>query len=168
MAFTEHHPGATRRKRLQRAVLIAFAIKSAIAIECDGIVRAINYCEMDELTRASGLGRGVGVLGASKKIAPGNPMTRFLFAKDDRVEVLAIRRLHGQRRSPPLIEPGQSHPDFQCFFTKAGRKRFGDDPLARILQDKAARPDHSATFGSAVHRSNGIAQIFVETPSSQR
>ena len=123
---------------------------------------------MDEFTGFGGFDRAAEVLGATEKIAAGDPPGRLPFAEHDRVEVLAVRGLHGQRSAALLIQSSQGHPDFERFLPQIGRERFGDDPRVRAVQDQTAATDDSAAFGPPVHGPDGIAQILLETPSGQR
>ena len=83
MTFAQHHPGAPRGEWLQRAVLVVCAVARAVAIKGDGIVGSINHREMDEFTGFGGFDRAAEVLGATEKIAAGNPPGRLPFAEHD-------------------------------------------------------------------------------------
>ena len=83
MTFAQHHPGASRGEWLQRPLLVVCAVARAVAIKGDGIVGSINHREMDEFTGFGGFDRAAEVLGATEKIAAGDPTSGFPFAEDD-------------------------------------------------------------------------------------
>ena len=120
MAFAQHHPRLARRERLQGASLVAFAVGQSVAVQRDGMVGSIDRHEMHQLAGLGGLGRTSEILGAAEKIAAGDPTGGLPFAKDDGVEVLAVRRLDRQRSPALLVQTGERHPNFEGFFAQIG------------------------------------------------
>ena len=168
MTFAKNDPCMARGERLHRAALVAFAVGYSVAIKRDGMVGSIDRHQVDQFARLGGLGRTIDILGAAKKIAASNPTSGFPFAKNDRVEVLAVWRLDGQRSPALLIQTGERHPDFEGFFAKVGREGFGGDPCVHSIQNESPATDHRSAFGMTVHGTDGIAQIPIESPLSQR
>ena len=163
--LAEEKAGLPPLEPMQFPLLVPLAVRFAIAVKSDAVVRRVDDGDMHQRVGPGGLGGAVGVVGPAEEIAPGHPVPRLQFAKHDRVEELPDRRVEPQHSTATLLVIRQRDPHLEGLLGPVAGDRAGADRRRPAIQQQPPPLNTGPVQQFAMMLPHAVAGVLFETPA---